>query len=82
MLYLRSRDTRLFDLTDPGAPPASAGDQPQPRRGAVLAAYWAARSTDDWEPVIAQLGALARELPGDREVGQAYQDARLAARYA
>jgi hypothetical protein len=81
VLYLRSRDTRWFDLTDPGAAPASAGDQLQPRRATVLAAYWAARSTGDWEPVIAQLGALARELPGDREVGQAYQDARLAARY-
>ena len=81
VLYLRSRDTRLFDLTDPGAAPASASDQPQPQRATVLAAYWAARSTGDWESVIAQLGALARELPGDREVGQAYQDARLAARY-
>ena len=82
VLYLRSRDTRLFDLTHPGAASAGADDQPQPRREAVLAAYWAARSTGDWEPVIAQLGALARQLPGDREVGQAYQDARLAARYA
>ena len=82
VLYLRSRDTRLFDLADPDAAPARADDQPQPRREAVLAAYWAARSTGDWELAIAQLGALARELPGDREVGQAYQDARLAARYA
>jgi hypothetical protein len=82
VLYLRSRDTRLFDLTDPGAAPVRADDQPKSRREAVLARYWAARSTGDWEPVISQLGALARELPGDREVGQAYQDARLAARYA
>ena len=82
VLYLRSRDTRLFDLTHPGAAPAGADEQPQSLREAVLAAYWAARSTGDWEPVISQLGALARELPGDREVGQAYQDARLAARYA
>ena len=82
VLYLRSRDTRLFDLTDPGAAPVGADDQPQPRREAVLAKYWAARSTGDWEAVISQLGALARQLPGDREVGQAYQDARLAARYA
>jgi hypothetical protein len=82
VLYLRSRDTRLFDLTGPGTSPVGMDEQPRPRREAVLAAYWAARSTGDWEPVIAQLGALARELPGDREVGEAYQDARLAARYA
>jgi phosphate ABC transporter phosphate-binding protein len=81
VLYLRSRDTRLFDLTQPGAAPARADDQPQPRRQTVMAAYWAAQSTGDWEPVIAQLGALHRQLPGDQEVEQAYQDARLAARY-
>ena len=81
MLYLRSREARLFDLTDPGAAPVSAGDQPQTRRETVLAAYWAARVTGDWEPVISQLGALARQLPGDQDVEQAYQDARLAARY-
>jgi WD40 repeat protein len=81
VLYLRSRDSRLFDLTDPGTAPAGAGEQPQPRREAVLAAYWAARSTGGWEPVIAQLAALHRQLPADREVEQAYQDARLAARY-
>ena len=82
VLYLRSRDTRLFDLTDPGAAPVGADDQPQPRRQAVLARYWAARSTGDWEPVIAQLATLYHQLPSDREIGQAYQDARLAARYA
>ncbi len=82
VLYLRSRDTRLFDLTPPGGAPPRADDQLQLRREAVLAAYWAARSTGDWEPVISQLGVLHRELPGDREVEQAYRDARLAARYA
>ena len=79
VLYLRSRDTHLFDLTGPGAAPAG---QPQPAREAVFAAYWAARSTGDWEPVIAQLGALLRQLPGDRELQEAYDDARLASRYA
>ncbi len=82
VLYLRSRDTRLFDLTNSDAAPVRADDRLEPRREAVLARYWAARSTGDWEPVIAQLGALHRELPGDREVEQAYEDARLAARYA
>jgi hypothetical protein len=82
VLYLRSRDTRLFDLTGPGAAPAGVDEQPPPARGAVLAAYWAARSTGEWEPVTAQLAALHRQLPSDREVEQAYQDARLAARYA
>jgi len=81
VLYLRSRDTRLFDLTSLSTASASVDDQPQHRREAVLAAYWAAWSSGDWEPVIAQLGALHRQLPGDREVEQAYQDARLAARY-
>jgi len=81
VLYLRSWDTRLFDLTDSGTAPVGAVDQLQRRRDAVLARYWAARSTGDWEPVISQLGTLAVELPGDREVRQAYQDARLAARY-
>ena len=33
VLYLRSRDTRLFDLTYPGAAPAGADDQPQPSAG-------------------------------------------------
>ena len=47
----------------------------------MLAAYWAARSTGDWEPVITQLAALHRQLPADREVEQAYQYARLAFRY-
>ena len=82
VLYLRSRDTRLSTSPIPARPRSARMTQLQPRREAVLAAYWAARSTGDWEPVISQLGALARELPGDREVGQAYQDARLAARYA
>ena len=79
VLYLRARDTRLFDLTGPGAVP---GADEQPRREAVLAAYWAARVAGEWEPVIAQLAALHRQLPGDQEVEQAYRDARLAARYA
>jgi hypothetical protein len=82
VLYLRSRDSRLFDFTGVGAAPAGSDDQPPPRRETVLAAYWAARSTGDWEPVIAQLAELHRQLPGDREVEQAYRDARLAARYA
>ena len=83
VLYLRSRDTQLFDLTSGGAVPPAAHDQPlQPPREEVLAAYWAARSTGDWEPVIAQLGTLHRQLPDDREVEQAYRDARLAGRYA
>ena len=81
VLYLRSRDSRLFDLTYPGASPARADEQPEPRQEAVLAAYWAARSTGDWEPVITQLAALHRQLPADREVEQAYQYARLAFRY-
>jgi hypothetical protein len=81
VLYLRSRDSHLFDLTDPGATPADAGEQPEPRRDTVLAAYWAARSTGDWEPVITQLAALHRQLPADREVEQAYQYARLTVRY-
>jgi Tol biopolymer transport system component len=81
VLYLRSRDSRLFDLTGPGAAPADAGEQPELRREAVLAAYWAARSTGNWEPVIPQLAALYRKLPADREVEQAYHDARLATRY-
>jgi hypothetical protein len=73
VLYLRSRDSRLFDLTYPGTSPAGADEQPQPQQEAVLAAYWAARSTGDWEPVITQLAALHRQLPADREVKQAYQ---------
>ena len=81
VLYLRSRDSHLFDLTDPGATSADAGEQPEPRRDAVLAAYWAARSTGEWEPTIAQLAALHRQLPVDREVEQAYQYARLTVRY-
>ena len=81
VLYLRSRDSRLFDLTYPGASPAGSDEQPEPRQEAVLAAYWAARSTGDWEPVITQLAALHRQLPADREVEQAYQYARLAFRY-
>jgi sugar lactone lactonase YvrE len=76
VLYLRSRDTRLFDLTKAAAAPPSP-----PQREAVLARYWAARSTGDWEPVISELGELHRERPGDWEVEQAYRDARLAARY-
>jgi hypothetical protein len=82
VLYLRSRDTLLFDFTHPSETADHADDQPQPEREAVFAAYWAARSTDDWAPVIAQLGALRRQSPGDREVEEAYQDARVAARYA
>jgi CHAT domain len=58
VLYLRSQDTRLFDLAGPGAAQLRVGDQAEPRREAVLAAYWAARSTGDWEPVIRQLAAL------------------------
>jgi hypothetical protein len=81
VLYLRSRDARLFDLTRPGMVSVRP-DEPIPSRKAVLAKYWAARSTDDWEPVIAQLGALRHRSPGDQEVEKAYQDARLAARYA
>ena len=81
VLYLRSRDSRLFDLTYRGASPTGADEQPEPRQEAVLAAYWAARSTGDWEPVITQLAALHRQLPADREVEQAYQYARLAFRY-
>ena len=81
VLYLRSRDSCLFDLTYPGASPAGADEQPEPRQEAVLAAYWAARSTGEWEPVITQLAALHRQLPADREVEQAYQYARLAFRY-
>ena len=81
VLYLRSRDSRLFDLTSLGADLDRVDDRQQSGREAVLAAYWAARSTGDWEPVIAQLGALRRQVPTDREVEQAYQDARLAARY-
>jgi WD40 repeat protein len=34
VLYLRSRDSQLFDLTDPGATPADVGEQPT-RRDAV-----------------------------------------------
>ena len=79
VLYLRSRDTRLFDLAGPGSVP---GTDDQPRREAVLATYWAARLTGEWEPAVAQLAALYRQLPSDREVEQAYYDARLAARYA
>jgi hypothetical protein len=79
VLYLRTQDTHLFHLADPGATPGTAE---QPAREAVLAAYWAARSTGDWEPVITQLAALHHQLPGDLEVEQAYHDARLAARYA
>jgi WD40 repeat protein len=79
VLYLRSRDSRLFDLTYPG--PAGTDEQPEPRQEAALAAYWAARSTGGWEPVITQLAALHRQLPADREVEQAYQYARLAFRY-
>ena len=82
VLYLRSRDTRLFDLTHSGGASIRLDDQQKPRREAVLAAYWAARSTGEWEPVVAQLAALHHQLPGDREVEQAYQDARLAVRYA
>ena len=81
VLYLRSRDSHLFDLADPRATPADAGQQSEPRRDSVLAAYWAARSTGDWEPVITQLAALHRQLPADREVAQAHQYARLAVRY-
>lgn len=81
VLYLRSRETQLFDFTLPGAGAASGDDQSQPPRTAVLARYWAARSTGEWEPVIAELAALRLRLPGDKEVGDAYQDARLAARY-
>ena len=81
VLYLRSQDARLFNLTGLGAVPPGADDQPRPEREAALAAYWAARSTGDWEPVIPQLAALYRQLPGDEEVEQAYHDARLAARY-
>ena len=87
VLYLRSEDSRLFDLTQPGATPGLGGHQPQQpaqqsAREAALAAYWAAQSTGDWEPAIAQLAAVRRQLPRDREVEQAYQDARLAASYA
>ena len=81
VLYLRSRDTRLFDLTRPDLVPVPP-DESLPSRKAVLARYWAARPTDDWEPVAAQLGALRRRLPGDQEVEKAYQDALLARRYA
>lgn len=81
VLYLRSRDSRLFDLTYPGTSPGGGDEQPEPRQEAVLAAYWAARSTGNWEPVITQLAALHRQLPADREVKQAYQYARLALRY-
>ena len=81
VLYLRSRDTRLFDLTRPDMVPVRP-DEPIPSRQAVLAKYWAARSTDDWEPVIAQLRALRHRSPADQEVAKAYQDALLAARYA
>ena len=71
----------LFDLTQPDAAPARTDDRPRPGREAVLAAYWAARSTRDWKPVIDKLAELHRELPRDREVDQAYQDARLGDRY-
>jgi hypothetical protein len=77
VLYLRSRDSHLFDFTGSGG----GSGRPEPRREEALAAYWAARSTGDWEPVITQLAALQRELPADREVERAYQDARLGARY-
>jgi tetratricopeptide (TPR) repeat protein len=82
VLYLRSRDTRLFDFTIAGTGSGRADDQSQQSRKAVLARYWAARSTGDWDPVIAELGVLHSQLPGDKEVGDAYRDARLAARYA
>src|SRR5690349_7270097 len=81
VLYLRSRDSQLFDFTAPGAAPAGATGQPEPRREDALSAYWAARSTGDWEPVITQLAELHRQLPADREIMQAYQYARLAFRY-
>ena len=81
VLYLRSRDVRLFDLTRPDKISAPPGE-PIPSRKAVLAKYWAARSTDDWEPVITQLGALRQRSPSDQEVEKAYQDALLAERYA
>ena len=81
VLYLRSQDSRLFDFTDPAATSADTGEQPEPRRDAVLAAYWAARSTGDWERVITQLAALHRQSPADREVEEAHQYARLAVRY-
>jgi WD40 repeat protein len=82
VLYLRSRDTRLFDLGAPGEASSDMPGQTPPTRDAVLAEYWAARATGQWEPVIAQLEVLQRQLPGDQEVEQAYRDARLAARYA
>jgi CHAT domain len=82
VLYLRSRDTRLFDLSASRPAPEPGGEQLRLRRETVLAAYWAARSTGQWDLVIAQLAALHGQLVGDREVERAYQDARLAGRYA
>ena len=42
VLYLRSRDSRLFDLTGLGADLDRVDDRQQSGREAVLAAYWAA----------------------------------------
>lgn len=81
VLYLRSRDTQLFDFTLPNTSQGRQDDKSQLSRNSVLARYWAARSTGNWQPVIAELGALHRQLPADKEVEAAYQDARLAARY-
>ena len=81
VLYLRSRDTQLFDFTLPSTSQDRRDDKSQQSRNAVLTRYWAARSTGNWEPVIAELGTLHRQLPGDKDVKDAYQDARLAARY-
>jgi CHAT domain/WD domain, G-beta repeat len=81
VLYVRPGNTRLFDLIRYDVT-AGRLREPMPSRKAVLARYRATRSMDDWDPVIAQLWALRRRLPGDREVEKAYQDALLAARYA
>jgi CHAT domain-containing protein len=47
VLYLRSRDSRLFDLAYPGASPAGADEQPEPRQEAAVPAYWGARATEE-----------------------------------
>jgi thioredoxin len=82
VLYLRSRETRLFDFYGAGLISADGGDRPRLSRDTVLAKYWATRQSGDWKPVVAQLGILRQQFSYDVEVEEAYQDACLADLFA